>query len=112
MPMAPPQPCRRCGRIHCTAHVTPTWDHQTPTPRIRGRALQRIRAELFGREPWCRLCIQRGVRTRAVIVDHILNLADGGRDEPSNRQPLCEACHDTKTHAEAQRGRSWPGGRE
>ncbi len=33
-------------------------------------------------------------------VDHIVRLADGGTDHPSNLQSLCEDCHKEKTAAE------------
>lgn len=35
-----------------------------------------------------------------IRVDHVVALADGGRDEPSNVQPLCVGCHRAKTNAE------------
>lgn len=65
--------------------------------RTRGRRLQRIRHELLVAEPWCRLCLAKGERTLATQIDHIVPLFKGGKDEPSNRQPLCEACHGRKT---------------
>ena len=40
----------------------------------------------------------------ATIRDHIVPLAEGGRDTDDNTQALCEACSDTKTAAESQRG--------
>ena len=39
------------------------------------------------------------------IRDHIVPLMEGGTDVPENIQPLCQACSDRKTQAEAQRGR-------
>jgi len=35
-----------------------------------------------------------------IRVDHIVALADGGRDEPRNVQPLCVGCHQVKTREE------------
>ncbi|WP_345945876.1 HNH endonuclease [Psychrobacter sp. Ps4] len=33
----------------------------------------------------------------ATDVDHIINKAKGGSDEPSNLQSLCRKCHLSKT---------------
>jgi len=75
-----------------------------PIPRIRGRALQRLRARLFARHPWCQLCPKRGTHNRATIRDHIIPLGEGGRDDESNTQALCQACSDLKTRDESARG--------
>jgi 5-methylcytosine-specific restriction protein A len=75
-----------------------------PTIRIRGRRLQRMRAALFARSPWCVLCIRRGLKTRATIRDHIIPVAEGGLDDESNEQALCLDCSDRKTEEEAARG--------
>lgn len=72
--------------------------------RIRGRALQALRAQLFRREPLCRICVQAGRTTAATIRDHIVPLAEGGLDIEANTQPLCQDCSDTKTKAESARG--------
>jgi 5-methylcytosine-specific restriction protein A len=66
--------------------------------RIRGRQLQRIRAEHLRREPLCRRCMQRGYVTIGVHVDHIVALINGGTETPENRQTLCKPCHDEKTN--------------
>lgn len=54
------------------------------------------------REPFCRECAARGVRTRATVVDHIVPhrgewamFTDRG-----NLQSLCKICHDRKTARE------------
>jgi 5-methylcytosine-specific restriction protein A len=107
MPWAPPRACRTCGRIHCPVHqaLAPWTPGAHVTPRLRGRALQVQRAQLFRREPWCRLCAREGRRTRATIRDHVVPLAAGGREEACNVQPLCQACSDRKTRGEAVAGR-------
>lgn len=71
-----------------------------PVKRIRGRPLQRTRARLLRREPLCRLCARRGRFAAATQVDHIIPLCDGGADDDSNRQPICDDCHARKTAAE------------
>jgi 5-methylcytosine-specific restriction protein A len=115
MAIAPPRPCEhpRCGRFGCTnpAHHVLAWRTRVTAPltsspvvRVRGRELQRRRSRLFARQPWCVLCLKDGKRTRATIRDHIVPLAEGGRDDATNEQALCRRCSDTKTHAEAHRG--------
>jgi 5-methylcytosine-specific restriction endonuclease McrA len=68
--------------------------------RIRGRALQRIRARVLRREPRCVSCLAKGRVSPAVEVDHIVPLFKGGDDDPhddANRAGLCSACHAAKT---------------
>lgn len=48
----------------------------------------------------CRICGTRDIVTAATIVDHIVPLSQGGSDERSNKQGLCEPCHDEKSKAE------------
>jgi len=73
--------------------------------RTTGRKLQAQRAVLFMREPLCRVCNANGTIRAAAIRDHITPLAEGGKDEDANIQPLCVECHDAKTATESARGR-------
>lgn len=75
-------------------------------PRIRGRQLQQLRLDLFSRQPFCVLCLAKAPRmlTIATIRDHVIPLAEGGRDDESNVQPLCQACSDAKSQRESKRG--------
>jgi 5-methylcytosine-specific restriction protein A len=75
-----------------------------PPARIRGRALQRLRGDLFARSPWCVVCLTHGRQIRATIRDHVIPLAEGGRDDATNEQALCARCSDVKTQAESARG--------
>jgi 5-methylcytosine-specific restriction enzyme A len=109
MANAPPRPCPvpKCGRLHCTAHTTEAWRARTstaPVTRIRGRALQRRRAELFARQHWCVHCLAQGKQVFATIRDHIIPLAEGGTEDVSNEQALCLDCSDVKTAEESRRG--------
>lgn len=109
MAMAAPSPCThpKCSRLQpCALHPVVPWRPRFGPPicRVRGRKLQQLRKALFARSPWCVLCLPRGVRTKATIRDHIVPLAEGGRDDTSNEQALCKGCSDTKTQAEARRG--------
>lgn len=47
----------------------------------------------------CRRCLVVGVTTPAEIADHIIEINDNWdrRLDPTNLQPLCWCCHNTKT---------------
>lgn len=82
-------------------------------PRIRGRLLQRLRAEHLSVNPLCVECSRAGRVTLATQIDHVLALAHGGRDTRDafdNRQALCDACHKDKTAKEFGKFRRQPVG--
>jgi 5-methylcytosine-specific restriction protein A len=66
-----------------------------------------MRARLFAEEPLCRACLAMTpfIVSVAVVRDHIIPLAEGGADDETNEQPLCQACSDAKSSREATRGR-------
>lgn len=78
--------------------------------RIRGRAGQKIRAQVLAEEPFCRRCLAEGKRVRSDEVDHITPLSQGGGNERSNLQALCKPCHDAKSAAERASVRKGGGG--
>ncbi len=80
------------------------------TPRIRGSALQGIRARHFARYPLCFECERHGRVSAATELDHIAELADGGAESEANRQGLCAACHRRKTAAAIAARHSAAGG--
>lgn len=101
-PMLPPRRCGRCGRLvsgRCSCR--PAWSQSRPVHRISGRKLQRLRDQLFNREPICQHCGKQP----STIRDHIIPLAEGGADNEQNVQALCNTCSDAKTAKESQRGR-------
>ena len=65
----------------------------------------RLRKSVLDREPFCRACARKGETVKATYVDHIVNKACGGTDNPSNLQPICKKCHDEKTGRESQTAR-------
>ena len=65
--------------------------------RIRGRRLQKIRADHFRLYPLCVMCKAKGRISLATQLDHIVALVNGGTDTSDNRQGLCEPCHKDKT---------------
>lgn len=91
----------------CEAHGGPRrpWAAKaTTTPRLTGRANQRRRALLFTREPLCRECAKHNRVTIATIRDHVIPLAEGGTEDVTNEQPLCNSCHLAKSEQESKRG--------
>jgi len=64
-----------------------------------------MRADLFQRDPLCAECSRHGRVTLATQRDHIKPLAEGGADDETNEQGLCDDCHEEKSLAEALRGR-------
>lgn len=114
MPIAAPKPCNHpgCGALvrdgssRCAKHPRDAWAKKpTATKRVTGRKLQAMRADLFSRNPLCVECQRHDRVTLATQRDHIIPLAEGGRDDDANVQGLCHACHEEKSLAEAQRGR-------
>lgn len=76
------------------------WNHggKSSTQRGYGREHRRLRAELFAREPLCRMCRAKGRTTVATIADHIVSIAKGGPvHDITNLQPLCDPCHRDKS---------------
>ena len=106
MPMAAPTPCRICRQLDCQAHTRKAWESARPTTRITGRKLQRMRASLFTRQPWCVVCLAKEpfIYELATIRDHRIPLSEGGRDDETNEQPICQDCHQQKTQMESARG--------
>jgi 5-methylcytosine-specific restriction protein A len=72
-----------------------------PMQRITGRALQGIRRRHFEQNPLCVRCQKKGRITAATQIDHDRPLWDGGADDASNRQGLCDDCHAEKTASES-----------
>ncbi len=61
---------------------------------------RRKRLWFIRRHPLCAKCLARGIREKAIDVDHIVPLAEGGDDDPDNLQALCKSCHSRKTATE------------
>ncbi|ATA57780.1 restriction endonuclease [Variovorax boronicumulans] len=118
MPQAPPRPCTHqgCGRLvydgsgRCVAHPRVNWAKKPEAvKRITGRRLQRLREQLFTRNPLCVRCQELGLTALATQRDHIVSLEEGGLDVEANTQGLCDLHHDEKSLAERLRARRRPG---
>lgn len=115
MATKPLRPCRYPG---CYALVSGGYcERHQPKPRERSEAAKawrwmygtptwkRLRSEQLLREPWCRECARRGVRTRATDVDHVQDHKGDWTvfSDEANLQSLCHACHSRKTAQEMQK---------
>jgi 5-methylcytosine-specific restriction protein A len=63
---------------------------------------QGYRAAYLRAHPFCVLCADEGLLTRATVVDHKVP-HEGSRAlfwNPANHQALCKSCHDAKTATE------------
>ena len=50
------------------------------------------------RDKWlCQVCLRKGKFTEATECDHVIALANGGDDKPSNLAAICGPCHVRKT---------------
>jgi len=113
MPIAAPRPCTFPGcrklavaRGRCADHPRDPWAKKPEaTKRITGRRLQAMRAALFARDPLCARCRELGLVVLATQRDHVTPLEEGGADDATNEQGLCDDCHREKSLGEALRGR-------
>lgn len=113
MPKAAPRPCSLLGcrtlvtdgSGRCVKHPREPWIKTTPVIRITGRRLQAMRSALFSRQPLCVTCLAAGLAIPATQRDHVIPLAEGGVDDDTNVQGLCDECHEVKSQAEAKRGK-------
>ena len=110
----PWQPLRRCTEPGCNRRVKSgkceehrraacrAEDARRGHRRARGysRKWDKYRAMYLSKNPLCVRCLEKGIYTPAVVVDHIIPI-NGGDDvlfwPEWNHQPLCQACHNQKT---------------
>lgn len=81
---------------------------KTAEKRMRGRGWMNLRESVLIRDQYqCRQCGCVVLPTGAEC-DHIVPLADGGKDVAENLQTLCKTCHAEKSAAEnRKRGFGW-----
>ena len=91
------RPCIVCGTpaagSRCPAHSL-GWQRGT-RPMPPGWSTLRVR--VLREQPVCCVC---GVRA-STEVDHVLNRARGGTDDPRNLAGICGPCHKRKSTMEA-----------
>lgn len=70
-----------------------------------GRPWARLRKAVLERDRYqCVPCRDKGDLTMATQVDHITPKSEGGTDQMSNLQSICDTCHKVKTADESRRG--------
>lgn len=76
------------------------WMYQTD-------AWDQLRGNQLLREPFCRVCAGRGLRTMATDVDHIVDHKGSWAlfSDPGNLESLCHSCHSRKTARELWQNR-------
>lgn len=113
MAMKPLRPCRHpgCGALvpsgYCAAHQPPKEGRRSAEAQawrwMYGTdEWERLRGDQLLREPFCRECARRGIRTPATDVDHIRDHKGDWAvfTDPGNLESLCHSCHSRKTARE------------
>lgn len=77
------------------------WPRKRAYPTVMREAI--LRRDPVCRCKGCRHC-EVGCRQAATEADHIVPVAEGGRDTMANGQGLCAGCHAWKTRQETIRG--------
>ena len=123
MALKPLRPCRHPGCAALTREGYCPAHKPAKAPRRASAEYQGwyslpvwtdgLRPAQLLREPFCRECAKRGLRTRATVVDHIVpHRGDWGKFiDPANHQSLCKPCHDRKTAREMAEERGKKQGR-
>jgi len=117
MPQAAPHPCNkaRCNNLainrFCDDHkeLNCGWarhhNGKSRHERGYGTAWDKLRLKILKRDiNLCQPCKRQGKLTPANAVDHIVQKASGGTDNPTNLQSICNACHKAKTASESAHG--------
>jgi 5-methylcytosine-specific restriction protein A len=100
---------RAAPRHTGTARIAPTHVPPQSKPTYGqgrgGRPWRKKRDAVMKRDCYlCQPCKAAGRLTLATQCDHKVPMAEGGTDEDTNLQAICDACHEAKTKAEAARG--------
>lgn len=86
-------------------HVPPEAKPATYGQGRGGRPWRRKRERVMARDQYlCQPCKAAGRLTLATQCDHKVPRAEGGTDDDTNLQAICDDCHDAKSRAEAARG--------
>lgn len=113
----PLRPCRHPGCCilvpggYCARHRPKDRNQRSAEAKLWRRLYQTklwlevLRPQQLLREPFCRACAKRGLRTPATDVDHIEpHKGDLRRfSDPENLQSLCHSCHSRKTALELRK---------
>ena len=110
MPLKLSRPCRHYGcpaltrdpSGYCEEHRKERWANENRgSAKKRGydSAWREVRALKLKQDPLCQECLYEGCTTAAVLVHHVVAIADGGAVlDVSNLRSVCRPCHD-KLHS-------------
>lgn len=92
------------GQLYCEEHKKLHVNNDRPKTAERGYGgkWQRESKKFLGEHPFCRICFDAGILTRATVVDHIIPHRGDQKLfwNRGNWQALCKPCHDKKTLTE------------
>lgn len=108
--------CGRCGAVHqgsCPLNKAFERKRAGKTSGRGGSKWRSRRKRIFERDNYlCQIHLEREELepvtlhgSRHGVCDHIIPTAEGGTDDDSNLQTICQSCDKEKTNAESQRGR-------
>jgi 5-methylcytosine-specific restriction enzyme A len=107
-------PCRNLaepGSSYCLEHK-PARAPKDTDPFYLSVAWRRFRAWYLSRHPLCEACEREGRTIPASMVDHIVELKDGGAPlAEDNAMSLCWKCHGLKTAQAKNHRRSYENNR-
>lgn len=92
-------PCNQIAvnGAYCDEHQPASAPKETD-PFYLSPRWRRFRAWYLGKHPTCQQCEQEQRLTPAVMVDHIIEIKDGGQQiAEENAQSLCWKCHGIKS---------------
>lgn len=99
------EPCTK-SFSYCETHMSHEYDYDKHRPSSFNRGYntnwQKARLHHLSQHPWCEHCLQKGLRTPATDVDHIIP-HKGDMElfwDTHNWQSLCKSCHSRKTITE------------
>jgi 5-methylcytosine-specific restriction enzyme A len=78
------------------------WQHGDQRQR-GGRPWRRLRLQILKRDQYlcrCGECVKLGRVRIATEVDHVIPVAKGGGDDPSNLRAIAHECHVVKTQTD------------
>lgn len=94
-------PCNQLAvnGAYCPLH-RPAPPEKTTDPFYLSVAWRRFRDWYINQHPLCEQCEREGRLTPAAMVDHIIEIKDGGMlTSEENAESLCWKCHGIKTAA-------------
>lgn len=100
---APFQP-RHPRQRHCPTHHPHGRAQASPTTRAQTTQYDHARQRILATNPHCAICGQPGADT----IDHIIPIAHGGTNTPTNLQPAHRWCNGSKGATPPNNGKHTP----